>query len=259
MDNKMPSTAKSCKEDKKLLKEKEKFMKLKGYRIKVGEDTFILFKNEAFYLQMLYLEKVVFDIHKQLFNRKEVISLIFRLKTLRIYLKYFMKHYRSIKINVFYDRSKYENPLKIKFPHLTCCVDNDRKEEIEDEIFNYENEQLEDTYFKIIYWVIDAIDVKYTKKIELKIIFFLIMILFLFVILILILLLILIMILIVIMILIMNMILIIILIVFMILIMIMIMIKIKILKLFILIVLLKIDRMIVNVLKFKKNPSLLLS
>ena len=111
MDNKMPSTAKSCKEDK------EKFMKLEGYRIKVGEDTFILFKNEAFYLQMLYLEKVYFDIHKQLFNNKEVISLIFGLQTLGIYLKYFMKYYRSIKIKVFYDRRKYENPLKIKFPH----------------------------------------------------------------------------------------------------------------------------------------------
>ena len=117
---------------------------------------------------MLYLEKVFFDIHKQLLNRKEVISLIFRLKTLRIYLKYFIKHYHSIKINVFYDKRKYENPLKIKFPHLTCCVDNDRQEKIEYEIFNYENEQLEDAYFKIIYWVIDAIDVKYTKKNRIK-------------------------------------------------------------------------------------------
>ena len=49
-------------------------MKLKGYRIKVGEDTFIIFKNEEIYLVMLYFEKVFFDFHKQLFNGKEVIS-----------------------------------------------------------------------------------------------------------------------------------------------------------------------------------------
>ena len=110
MDNKMSSTAKSCKENKKIkeneknyeiIKTKEKFMKLKGYRIKVGEDTFLLFKNEAFYLQILYLEKVFFDFHKQLFNGKEVISLIFRLTTLRKYLRFFHKHYGKIKIRVF--------------------------------------------------------------------------------------------------------------------------------------------------------------
>ena len=116
MDNKMSSTAKSCKENKKvyelikikenkknyeLIKTKEKFMKLKGYRIKVGEDTFIPYKNEAFYLQMLYFEKVFFDFRKQLFNGKEAISLIFTLKTLRKYLRYFRKHYGEIKIKVF--------------------------------------------------------------------------------------------------------------------------------------------------------------
>ena len=62
MDNKMTSTAKSYKEFKKqmkvnkenkkhqeLLKNKETFMPLKGYRIKVGEDTFILFEKEEIY------------------------------------------------------------------------------------------------------------------------------------------------------------------------------------------------------------------
>ena len=75
---------------KQKLTKKEKFMNLKGYRIKIGEDTYILFENEAFYLQMLYLEKVYFDIHKQLFNNKEVISLFFRLKTLKTILNIFV-------------------------------------------------------------------------------------------------------------------------------------------------------------------------
>ena len=78
MFNKMSSTAKSYKENKKqinenkknqeLLKNKEKFMELKGCRIKVGEDTFILFEKEDIYLQLFYLEKVFFDFHKELFN-----------------------------------------------------------------------------------------------------------------------------------------------------------------------------------------------
>ena len=149
---------------KQKLTKKEKFMNLKGYRIKVGEDTYILFKNEAFYLQMLYLEKVYFDIHKQLFNNKEVISLIFRLKTLKTYLEYFHKYYNAIKIKVYYDRSEYENSLKIKFPNLTCCEDYDSSTEIVDEILNLENEQLEDAYFDVKNLVNNTIDVRYIIK-----------------------------------------------------------------------------------------------
>ena len=164
MDNKMSSTAKSCKENnKKICIKKEKFMKLEGYRIKVGEDTYILFKNEAFYLQMLYLEKVYFDIYKQLFNNKEVLPLIFRLNTLEIYLKYFMKYYHSIQIKVFYDRRKYENPLKIKFPNLTWRVDEDRKEEIEEEIDNFENLQLSEAFIYHDYLLGKIMNVSYTK------------------------------------------------------------------------------------------------
>ena len=141
-------------------------MNLKGYRIKVGEDTYTLFKNEAFYLQMLYLEKVYFDLHKQLFNNKEVISLIFRLKTLKTYLEYFRKYYNALKINVYYDRRKYENPLKIKFPNLSCCEDYSMGKEIVDEIIKLENEQLEDAYFDVKNLVNDTIDVSYIIKNE---------------------------------------------------------------------------------------------
>ena len=141
-------------------------MNLKGYRIKIGEDTYILFKNEAFYLQMLYLEKVYFDLHKQLFNNKEVISLIFRLKTLKTHLEYFRKYYNALKIKVYYDKLKYENPLKIKFPNLSCCQDYNMGEEIMDEILNLENEQLEDAYFDVKHLVNDTIDARYIIKNE---------------------------------------------------------------------------------------------
>ena len=167
MDNKMSSTAKSYKEFKNQIKvnkgnkkNKETFMQLKGYRIKVGEDTFILFENEEIYLQMFYLEKVFFDFHKELFNGKEVIRLIFRLNTLKNYLKSF----GEIKINVYYDESKYENPLKIKFPNMSCCDDYDRREEIEDEIMNLESDQLMNGYELIKQMLIEIISVTYTKK-----------------------------------------------------------------------------------------------
>ena len=60
----MSSPAKLCKKNKKqskenieLLNNKEKFMNLKGYRMKVGEDTFILFEKED-YLVLFCLERV---------------------------------------------------------------------------------------------------------------------------------------------------------------------------------------------------------
>ena len=91
MVNKMPSTAKFCKkmssalklcnkissavkfcnrigmqsktekiEEIEFLKNKENFLNLKGYSIKVGEDTYILFEKEEDYLELFYLEKVFF-------------------------------------------------------------------------------------------------------------------------------------------------------------------------------------------------------
>ena len=65
-----------------LLKNKEKFMNLKGYRIKVGEDTFILFEKEEDYLVLFYIEKVFFDFHNNLFYEKEGIRLFFSLSVL---------------------------------------------------------------------------------------------------------------------------------------------------------------------------------
>ena len=59
----MQKNKKQIKENKKsqeLLKNKEKFMNLKGYRIKVGEDTFILFEKEEIYLALFCIEEFFF-------------------------------------------------------------------------------------------------------------------------------------------------------------------------------------------------------
>ena len=79
---------------------------------------------------MFYIEKVFFDFYSNLFKEKEGIRLFFRLSVLQEYLK----SLREINISVFYDESKYENPLKVKFPNLSCCDDYEMGEEIEDKI-----------------------------------------------------------------------------------------------------------------------------
>ena len=70
----------------------------------------------------------------------------------------------EIKINVYYNESKYENPLKIKFPNLSCCDDYDMAEEIEDEITNLENDQFSDAYELIKQMLREIISVKYINK-----------------------------------------------------------------------------------------------
>ena len=58
---------KDCDEN---LKIKKKFLKLKGYRVEVAENSYILFENEQHYLNFIYLEKVIFDfINNLLFNK----------------------------------------------------------------------------------------------------------------------------------------------------------------------------------------------
>ena len=133
----MSSPAKLCKknkkqikENKKLLENKEKFMNLKGYRIKVGEDTFILFEKEEDYLALICLERFFFDFHNNLFNEKEGIRLFIRLSL----LEKIIKCLREIKIKVFYDEDKSENPLKVKFPNLSYGEDYEKREEILDKI-----------------------------------------------------------------------------------------------------------------------------
>ena len=103
-------------DDVELMKNKENFMNLKGYRIKVGEDNIILFEKEEDYLVLFYIEKLIFDFYNNLFYEKEGIRLFFRLSV----LEKFIKCLREIKIKLFYDKDEYKNPLKIMFPNITC-------------------------------------------------------------------------------------------------------------------------------------------
>ena len=75
----MTCAAKLCKKMKrkekikaKDLKLKKKFLELKGYRIEVSENSFILFENEQDYLNLFYLEKVVFDFINNLLYNKDI-------------------------------------------------------------------------------------------------------------------------------------------------------------------------------------------
>ena len=112
---------------------KKKFLKLKGYRIEVAENSYILFENEQDYLNLFYLEKVVFDfINNLLYNRdfNKNIRLYFRLTLINKYLESLPK-YRKIKI--FYEEG-YKNPFKVKFPYISCFEELDKKREYLKEI-----------------------------------------------------------------------------------------------------------------------------
>ena len=176
MVNKMSSSTKLCNKIEKqskekiesveLFKNKENFMNLKGYRLTVGEDSFILFEKEEDYLVLFYLEKVFFDFHNNLFYEKEGIRLFFRLSVLEKYIKCL----REIKIYVFYDEDKSENPLKIKFPNMSYGEDFKTGEEIVEkieileEMNKLENIPLMEKYFSVINILGEIISVIYFKR-----------------------------------------------------------------------------------------------
>ena len=54
---------------------------MEGYRIEVAERSFILFENEEDYLNIFYLEKVVFDFINNLLNNED------KDKEIRIYFR----------------------------------------------------------------------------------------------------------------------------------------------------------------------------
>ena len=115
------------------MKIKKKFLKLKGYRIEVAENSYILFENEQDYLNFIYLEKVVFDFINNLLYNKDLdkkLRIYFRLTLINNYLESFI-NYPEIKI--FYD-VRYENPFHVKFPFICCFEDLDKRGEYLKEI-----------------------------------------------------------------------------------------------------------------------------
>ena len=77
------------------LKNKIKLFITRGIRIKVGKNSYILFKKED-YMKMIYLERVYFDFFKKLLNKDvkdedKIIRLFFRLSLIKNILKVCLK------------------------------------------------------------------------------------------------------------------------------------------------------------------------
>ena len=85
----------------------------------------MLFKKEEDYNILFYLERIFFDLNKNLlYNYDEKIKVFFRLSLMRIILENLFE----IEFKIFYDKRKYENPFSIKFPNLSYLYCNDYKE-----------------------------------------------------------------------------------------------------------------------------------
>ena len=114
---------------------------MEGYRIKVGENGYILFKKEEDYLNLFCLEKAFFDFYNNLFLDKEGIRLFFRLTLIEKYIESLTKNKskikNKIKIKILYDEDKSENPLEMKFPSITCGGEEDIKEKAFDKIYQH--------------------------------------------------------------------------------------------------------------------------
>ena len=136
----------------KFFKNKITFLKMEGYRIKIAENSYILFEKEEDYLNILYLEKVLFDFNNNLlFKQDKEIRLYFRLSLIEKYIKSLPK----FSIKILYDESKFENPFKIKFPNI-CYLDHyDKREDYMEKITELkrpicERISLEGKFIKVI-------------------------------------------------------------------------------------------------------------
>ena len=104
----MPNTAKSLKKISSFLD--------KGYKIKVGEKSYLLFEKEEDYLILVYLERIFFDLFKNIsFAREEKeIRVFFRMSMIRKCLE----NLQEILFESFSNKKESENPFKVRFRHL---------------------------------------------------------------------------------------------------------------------------------------------
>ena len=147
------------------LKDKMKFFKSKGYRIKVDENSYMLFKKEEDYLKLFFLEKFYVDFYKNLYSKQdERIRLFFRISLIQKYIE----SLSQIEIVVLNDSRKTENPFKVKFPELAYIDRIDLTEigcyEIFDLLEDTGNEVLVDKFIESIILLGKVIRVKYLKK-----------------------------------------------------------------------------------------------
>ena len=155
----------------KIFKNKLLLSLSKGFKIKVDKNSYMLFKKEEDYDILFYLERVFFDLYKDLlFNDDEIIRVFFfRLSLIKILLEKLSR----IKFKIFYDKSKYENPFRIKFPILTYLDYNDYKEididiqgNLSDEIVEKIRDnfrEIASLYYDVLYKIYSKINIKYYK------------------------------------------------------------------------------------------------
>ena len=151
----------------KIFKNKLLLSLSKGFKIKVDKNSYMLFKKEEDYDILFYLERVFFDLYKNLLFIDEIIRVFFRLSLIKILLE----KLSEIKLKFFYDKSKYENPFRIKFPNLSYLDYNDYKEidtdiqgNLSDEIVQKIRDdfgKIGNLYFEDVYKFYAKINIKY--------------------------------------------------------------------------------------------------
>ena len=145
------------------LKNKIKLFMTSGYRIKVGKNSYILFKKEEDYVNLIYLERVFFDLFKNLLfmnDEDKKIRLFFRLSLIEKYIE----SLSEIKIKILYDKKKSENPFMIKFPNIGHVDYSELQDEIWENLEDLENRDLEYKYMDTKDLLKDVISVKYYKR-----------------------------------------------------------------------------------------------
>ena len=129
----------------------------------------MLFKKEEDYDILFYLERVFFDLYKNLLYNDEIIRVIFRLSLIKIFLEKLSR----IEFKIFYDISIYENPFRTKFPNLIYLDYYDYKEfdiviqeKLTDEIqlkISDHIEEIGNLYYDVIFNLSEKINIKYCK------------------------------------------------------------------------------------------------
>ena len=138
----------------------------KGFKIKVGKNIYMLFKKEEDYDILFYLERVFFDLYKNLLYNDEIIRVIFRLSLIKLFLEKLSR----IEFKIFYDISIYENPFRTKFPNLIYLDYYDYKEfdiviqeKLTDEIQEKISDHIGNLYYDVIFNLSEKINIKYYK------------------------------------------------------------------------------------------------
>ena len=116
----MSRNVKFCKKNKVLINAESSTAKTlildNGYKIEVDEKSYLLFEKEEHYLFLVYLERMIFDLFKNIRfqNQEKEIRVFFRFTLIEKCLE----NLKEILIESFYNENESINPFKIRFPHL---------------------------------------------------------------------------------------------------------------------------------------------